>query len=307
MIGGALALLGALVVGGRVVYPLLLERRARRLRPLGPDGIIVGAQAIELPRDDAPAVLLIHGGGDTPQVLAGLAEYLHGRGFSVSAPLLAGHGRSLAEYSGASSAAWYEEIEREYARLRAAHPTVFIVGLSMGGALALPLAVRQPEIPALALLAPYVDMPAALQRLATTSRLWGWMLPYLPSLGRGSIHDPAAAARGLGHRLITPGALRALHEVMTKAREALPEVSIPTLVVQSREDNRISTDSAQKAFDLLGSREKKLEWVDGAGHVITVDYGRERVFELVGEWLLSHRKDESPAHRARLSPSSRPR
>lgn len=288
MIGGALALLTALAISARVLYPRMLDRRARRLRPLGPDGIIVGADTIERPRHGAPAALLLHGGGDTPQVLAGLADHLYEHGFAVRAPLLSAHGRSLAEYGVASSEAWHDEVDREYERLRAGHSTVFVVGLSMGGALALCLAARRPAIPALVLLAPYVDMPATIQRLALTSPYWGWMLPYLPSLGQRSIRDRTAAARGLGHGLITPGALRALQEVMSRARESLPRVHAPTLVVQSREDNRISAASAQAAFDLLGSRDKELVWVEGAGHVITVDYGKEHVFELVRDWLASH-------------------
>jgi len=32
-------------------------------------------------------------------------------------------------------------------------------------------------------------------------------------------------------------------------------------------------------------REKRLEWVTGAAHVITVDYGRERVIELLASWM----------------------
>ena len=40
---GALAAIAALVAGGRIAYPLFLERRVRSRHPLGPDGIIVGA------------------------------------------------------------------------------------------------------------------------------------------------------------------------------------------------------------------------------------------------------------------------
>ncbi len=302
--GAALAVLGALLLCGRIAYPAMLERRARRRRPLGPDGIIVGAGAIRLPRDNAPAVLLLHGGGDTPQVLAELARYLHERGFAASAPLLGAHGRSLPEFATASSAVWEDEVEREFVRLGGVHSDVHVVGLSMGGALALSLAKRRPEIPALVLLAPYIDMSRGLRGLARTSRYWGWLLPYLPSMGRRSIHDRAAAARGLGHGIMTPAALRGLYDTVSRAIEALPDVRVPTLVVQSREDNRIPVASAEAAFARLGSIEKQLVWVEGAGHVITVDYGRERVFQLVLNWLRLHQKHESPAPSPGLPTSS---
>lgn len=292
--GAALAVLAALVVG-RIIYPVLLERRARRRRPLGPDGIIVGAAAITLPRDNAPAVLLLHGGGDTPQVLAELAQYLHKQGFAARVPLLGAHGRSLAEFSRASSTVWQDEVEREFALLGGAHTEVYVVGLSMGGALAVALAKRRPEIAALVLLAPYIDMSPGLRGLARTSGYWGWLLPYLPSMGHRSIHDRAAAARGLGHGIMTPAALRGLYEAMSRAVDALPDVRVPTLVIQSREDNRVPVASAEKAFARLGSPGKHLVWVEGAGHAITVDCGRERVFELVADWLRSHQKRASPA------------
>jgi len=66
---------------------------------------------------------------------------------------------------------------------------------------------------------------------------------------------------------------------------ALPRVVAPTLVIQSREDNRIGIEDAERSFAQLGAREKRLEWVTGAAHVITVDYGRERVIELLASWM----------------------
>lgn len=301
--GGVLALLAAIAVA-RVTYPRLLERRAHRLRPLGPDGVIVGAAPVSLPRDAAPAVLLLHGGGDTPQVLANLATYLSANGFAVRVPLLLAHGRSLPEFTRASSAAWHQQMEEEYSALSASHGAVHVVGLSMGGALAITLAKRHPEIASLVLLAPYIDMSSRLRTLARTGAYWGWLLPYVPSFGGRSIHDRAAAARGLGHGIMTPASLRGLYEAMRSAAESLPDVKVPTLVMQSREDNRISVESAEHAFARLGSPEKRLEWVEGAGHVITVDYGHERVFERVLVWLNAHDKRKSPAGSTGLSTSS---
>ena len=43
--------------------------------------------------------------------------------------------------------------------MRARHDSVFVVGLSMGGALSVLVAAEQNEIPALVLIAPYLGMP----------------------------------------------------------------------------------------------------------------------------------------------------
>jgi carboxylesterase len=288
MVGAAVSVLAALAVVARAIYPRYFEHRALRRRPLGDDGIVRGAGPIAHARPGAPGALLLHGAGDTPQVLAELAGYLHQRGFSVRVPLLASHGRRLEELASASAAGWYNDARDALREMRATHDWVAVVGLSMGGALAIRLAAEEPEIPALVLLAPYIAMAPLARRAAGTSRAWGWLLPYFSSFGARSIHDAAAATRGLGHGILTPATLRALRDVVHAANDALPKVSCPTLVVQSREDNRISVASATEAFGRLGAAEKELVWTEGAGHVITVDFGREHVFDLTARWLAGH-------------------
>src|SRR5437773_7677925 len=100
------AIATAALLGGGLLGLWLYHRdveQSRRSLARGPDGIILGAASIDLPRPDAPAVLLLHGAGDTPQTLRGLAHHLHGRGYHVCAPLLPGHGRAIEEFSHVSA------------------------------------------------------------------------------------------------------------------------------------------------------------------------------------------------------------
>ena len=278
----------AIAVIALIAYSRHIERRAKRRRKLRPDGIVVGAEPIVLERKDAPGVLLLHGAGDTPQVLSGLAAYLHERGYSVRVPLLSGHGRALTSFGAVTAMEWHEDAARAFAEMRSDHGWVSVVGLSMGGALATSLASREHGIQTLVLLVPYLAMPTAVRVAAISSRAWGWVCPYFASGGRRSNRDPIAAANGLGYGIFTPKALRALYEIVVEGCDALPSVKAPTLVIQSREDNRISTTNANGAFARLGSTEKKLVWIEGAAHVITVDYGHERVCEITAEWLEKH-------------------
>lgn len=283
----AVAGLAAVLAALRVLYPRVLERRAVAQFPLGPDGVIRGAEAIALTRAGAPALLLLHGGGDTPQVLRELADHLHRSGFSVRVPLLAKHGRALPLMREFDADEWREQARAEYDALRASHKWVGVVGLSVGGALAAALAAER-DVSALVLLAPYIAMPGPVRALAATGRWWGPLLPYLPSASGGSIRDHVAAAQAFGRGLTTAAALRAFATAADRADVALPQVAAPTLVVQSRDDNRISQDAADRAFAKLGSREKSFVWTDGAGHVVTVDFGKDRVFALTTEWLKLH-------------------
>lgn len=243
---------------------------------------------MDLPRPGAPAVLVLHGGGDTPQSMAGLSQHLFERGYSVRTPLLTRHGRSLEELSRSDCEEWRSQVRDEYNALRAKHDTVFVVGQSVGGALALDLATSNP-VRALVLLAPWVAMKTPQLLLARTSPLWGWMFPYLPSLGGQSIHDQEALSRVLTRGIVAPAQLRAFAAVAQVAQKALLRVTAPTLTIQSRTDGRITAEAAQAAFDRLAAKDKKFEWVTGAGHVISVDHGKERVFALTSDWLDAHR------------------
>ncbi len=286
----------ALVVGlaFRAWHLRSIERLSTDHLPLGADGVVVGAEPFTLTRADAPAVLLIHGAGDTPQTLRYLGEALFTRGFHVEAPLLPGHGRSLEAFKRTSATGWMNAARSSYREMQQQHEWVAVIGLSMGGAIAVRLAAEAPQLPALCLLAPYLALRPGANRAARLSRLWGPIIPVFESSEGFSVLDPVERAKSLAYGVFTPAALRALRQTVQRANEALSRVAAPTLMVQSREDNRISTSDAERAFAAIGAREKRLEWVTEAAHIITVDYGRDRVFDLVSDWLTAHLPSSAP-------------
>lgn len=287
-------LFGSLIVL-LVVAAALRERRIDALtalsmtrRRLGPNGIVIGGEGFVLERPDAPAVLLIHGAGDTPQTLRYLGDYLYARGFHVAAPLLPGHGRSVREFERVRADALTDAARAAYAELRATHAWTGIIGLSMGGALAVQIAADVPDLPALGLAAPYLVMPPRIERAARLAWLWGPLVPIVRSADGRSVLDPVEGERNLAYGVFTAAALRALADTVRRAAAAAPRVTAPTIDVQSREDNRISIAAAERGFASIGANEKRLEWISGAAHVITVDYGREHVFELLTSWMEAH-------------------
>lgn len=282
----ALVLLAAAFAVARGVRAWWVARGVALRLPVGASGIIEGAEPIVRERAGArEAVLLLHGFGDTPQTLAYLADELHARGWDVHAPLLPGHGRTLRSFASSRSQQWVGAAREALDYLLARYQRVAIVGLSMGGALAAILAAERDRVVALALLAPYVELPPRLRRLVRHHQLIHALTPVLRGNTERSILDPAERARSLGYRAMTPTLARELSVIAERARMALPRIRVPTLLAQSREDNRLAPAVAERAFAALGSREKELMWIDGAGHVITVDYGYANVIEAVAAWL----------------------
>ena len=290
-----------------IVVLAALARAASRRRvehavaarlPLGTDGIIPGAGPIDLPVPGArDAVLLIHGFGDSPDTLRFLAADLHARGLPVYAPLLPGHGRTLEAFRTSAGGSWLNAARDAYANAASRYERVGVVGLSMGGALAVLVAADQPQVAAVALLAPYIIPPRSLRWVARGATAAGLVMPYV---GRGasnprSIRDPEERAHSLGYGASTPRLLAELEALATEARGALGRVRAPTLYVQSREDNRLTQAAAEATFAAIGAPVKRLEWVTGSGHVITVDYARGRVGELVTSWMAGYLRAGSSA------------
>jgi carboxylesterase len=251
--------------------------------------VLPGAETIDLQEEGSPGVLLLHGFGDTPQTLGLLARRLRKSGYSVFVPLLPGHGRSMASFRKSRAREWVAAASAAYIAMHARHDSVSVVGLSMGGALGVLVAAERRDIPALVLIAPYLGMPRVLRVAAATHWLWGRLAGEVNAKNPRSIRDPIEREKNLAYGAVTGRELHELSEVVRRARKALAEIRAPTLIVQSREDPRVSPDVAEFALKTLGSAEKELVWTEGAGHIITVDYGRERVFSEVGRWLSAHR------------------
>ncbi len=263
--------------------------QARRFT-IGADGIVVGAEAIVLEGTQKRAALLVHGFNDTPQSMAYLAAGIHRAGWTVRVPRLAGHGVALRRMAlEARAEQWRRELIAHHDALRSAHEHVVVCGQSMGGALSILLATDRPTIDALVLLAPYVGMPRRLRLQLAMARMLQAESRYRASSGgERSLHDPDAKARALGPGVITARTMTELQTVAMAAERALSRLVVPTLYLQSREDNRIPPGAAERHFQAIGSREKVQRWVTGCGHIISADYCRDEVARQVIDWCEQH-------------------
>lgn len=164
----------------------------------------------------------------------------------------------------------------------------------MGGTLAVILAAESLDVRALALIAPYIAMPRRHVAAAALHRVWAPILG--PRAGREiSIQDPVERERNLGYGWITGRALHQLWVLVRRARRDLPRVTAPTLIMQSREDNRLSPLSAEHVHRTIGATVKRLVLTSGGGHIATVDRGRDAVISEVREWFSAHLAASLPA------------
>jgi carboxylesterase len=76
-----------------------------------------------------------------------------------------------------------------------------------------------------------------------------------------------------------------LRDLLAEMHRLMPAVQAPVLVVQSRLDEVISPDAADKFIEGLGSHDKQILWVENSGHCIVREPDRELVFRSTAAFI----------------------
>jgi len=76
-----------------------------------------------------------------------------------------------------------------------------------------------------------------------------------------------------------------LKKLVTHMQAALPQVSVPVLLVHSRDDTTVPLDDMPRIYAQLGTSDKAMLWIEGGGHVITEEPTRQRVFEAASSFI----------------------
>ena len=230
-------------------------------------------------------VLLLHGFTGAPPEMRLLGDYLNRQGFTVSAPLLPGHGTTPQDMNLQRWTDWTAHAAQALASLRRCCPTVFVGGLSMGALLSLYLAADHPGLAGVMAYSPAIFIGDSGAYLAP---LFKHFIATVPARGQGESCDPEVD-RYLWCYSETP--LAAVHELLRmegQVRRALPRVTIPLLVVYSTGDRTIRADSGRYTYEHAASREKELMVVHNSRHCVTVDREWQAVAARTNEFICKH-------------------
>jgi carboxylesterase len=218
--------------------------------------------------------LLVHGFTGTPQSLRGWAQYLADAGLSVELPRLPGHGTTVAEANLTHWEDWYAEIERHLALLRERCDEVFVMGLSMGGTLAIRLAEEHgDEVAGLVLVNPSLLTKRPDRFLLPVLR---WVKPTWPGIA-SDIKKPGVAE--LAYDTIPVKAAHQLGRLWLTTRTDLAKVTQPLLVLRSTEDHVVEPDSARMLLDKVSSTDVREVLLEDSYHVATLDNDAAVIFE----------------------------
>jgi alpha-beta hydrolase superfamily lysophospholipase len=245
-------------------------------------------------------MVLVHGYCDHARRCPELVEAALGRGFSVAAVDLRGHGQSAGKQGHVSSFTRYlEDVEALVREIEVDAGPMFLVGHSMGALVAIRYiqAGRHGEYLGLGLSSPYLGLA---MELPAWKRLAGRMMTRVwPSLSMPTgipiealSRNPEVVRRTLEDKLYGRNATaRAFTELLAAHQEAFEQVStvqLPVLLLLAGSDSIVQPAASQRFFEALEVEDKRLVLLQPMYHEIFGDPDRGEVFEALFGWMERH-------------------
>lgn len=231
---------------------------------------------------DSTGCLLVHGFTGTPKEMRWMGEYLASQaGHTVLGVRLTGHATMMEDMARTRWQDWLVSVEDGLSLLQGVCTRIFVMGLSMGGALALLAANRYPIAGVVSMAAPY-DVPAD-WRL----NVFGMMKFIKPGIAKGPSdwQNLEAKARHIAYRAYPTTSVIELRKLLAEMRSGLPDIAIPVLLIHSRQDKSVLPKNMESIYARLGTKEKEMLWLDHSGHVVTCEPDRELVFNAAAKFV----------------------
>lgn len=268
-----------------------------RLRGVGDVGIYWQAW---LP-DGEPraAVVLSHGVSEHSARYQHVGEALTEAGYALYALDHRGHGRSEGDRANIerldSLVADLLTLVQMATERQGAKP--FLLGHSMGGAVAIAFALQHQEtIAGLLLSAPAVDTSAAGPVTLALGRLTSTIAPNLgvfpvdpegvsrdPEVVRAYVEDPLVFHKKLPARTVSE-----IASFANRVPDEAARITLPLLVMHGSADPIIPVDAGRMVEERAGSADKKLIVYDGLYHEILNEPEQEQVLADLIDWLNRH-------------------
>lgn len=229
--------------------------------------------------------LLVHGLTGSPGNLEPIAKGLKERGFIVKSPLLAGHGKTLADLHRKTRKDWYDDVVRAYNELSKEVDEIYFVGLSMGGVLGLKLAANGGSpIKALAVLgAPLLLKP--LFRSFVVPAVRYSPLRFIIRNNKKNIEKSVLSPQGridyrrTSYTHMPSESVFEFVDLADEVRKQLASVHQPLLLLHGKYDHISDPHWLTEIKEHAGSKTIKEVILPNSGHVLPFDNDKEQVVE----------------------------
>lgn len=283
--------------------PAVQQRGERTTAPRLAGDRVIAADGAALPMSvwrthGAPraVVLALHGFNDYRLAFAEVGPFLAAGGIATYAYDQRGFGATARRGIWPGTALLVDDARMVAALLRQRHPgpPLYLLGESMGGAVAMSVLAETPEAADGAVLVAAAVWGRATMNPLQRAALWlvAHSLPGMRLSGRGlgiTASDNQPMLRALRDDPLVlkearADALWGLTNLMDRALAAAPVLSVPTLVLYGEHDEIIPRRPTCRMLSLLASSARIAIYPDGY-HMLTRDLGRRLVLEDLSAWL----------------------
>jgi alpha-beta hydrolase superfamily lysophospholipase len=257
------------------------------------------AQAWLPDADPRVVVVISHGLAEHSGRYAGLAERLVARGYAVYAMDHRGHGRSSGPRSNIERFSHVtSDLGAFVGRAQRQHPdaAVFLLGHSMGGAIALATVLRNAAgLRGLVLSAPALASGEAVS--ASKALVVRLLSRFAPNTGALTLpasaisRDPAVVRAYESDPLVFRGAIPArtlveLLDAMATFPEAVPRLRMPVLVQHGTADRLVPLAATRPVYERMGNpKQRTVRLYDGLFHEAYNEPEREQVIADLEAWI----------------------
>lgn len=242
------------------------------------------------------AALCLHGLTGTPYEIRPVGEALARRGIRAVGPALPGHNATPEALSRVSHEEWLAAARAKLHELRAQHAQVFVVGLSLGGLLALCLAADE-HVDGIVVIGTPLRLSFALRILVP---LFRFIHPFHRKRGGSDIRAADARGRHPSYDIMPLASVRELQRLQRRVRGDLSRVTAPILVAHGALDGTADPADARTILERVASRERQLLVLPESGHVVPVDHDGPQLSRAAAEFLARRAASSSGAVSATL-------
>lgn len=245
--------------------------------------------------------LIIHGFSGTPEGLRRISPPLEALGISCLAPTLRGHsGDSPEALIGIGWSEWVEDGKNALDKLLEEVEKVIVVGHSMGGWIALFLAIDYPKK-----IDSIVIAGASTRSVSPfgPNRPLHFLFPLIVKMKKKwemspNFADPTYYEYPMGYEWVPMKTWVNAFDFMRVTEERLPKVNIPILIVHSKND----IDNAPAGVKILDERistprdQKRIVWFEKSSHDMFNDCEREAIVATVVDYVKERLERFSAGH-----------
>jgi carboxylesterase len=224
--------------------------------------------------------LILHGFTGTPASMRPLADALASAGYAVELPLLPGHGTTPLDLATRRFADFAAAVGESFSILSSRCDAVVVIGLSMGGSLALDLATRHDELAGVVVINPFAE-PAAPSFPALLRAALAAGSEFIPSIG-SDVARGGAEGGGYDSTPIAP--MLSLVEAIIDLSSRLSSISVPVLLFSSRIDHVVPPSNGDYlATHICAPLERIM--LEKSFHVATLDYDADLIAQATVDFM----------------------